>query len=298
MLLNPKYVTILSNKRKKLLPPISGTYKYVHNLKTEETQLGYILKTANARELISKLPSPTNIKRNINLIPDIPIGFLLSTTEKLPEHISEQIENSENRKNFTNKSLLGLCTSGRGMPVKIFLHDYYMAARDPSGELFEEVAWHETVHGIEGIEMNDDGVYKRHMPWSYNLQQRMLSIDIDNNHQPDLPDDPKARAYIKYLREGTSLQKNVSEIFTRVAGIFMYEIKDTGKALTSKQDLLDLISKYENAPQHSRKERNIADFLKAWKTFSDDAQQLFMEESDNLIKRVATLYGCDTPKRY
>lgn len=271
----------------------SRTYEYIYNLETRETQLGYVLKVANARELISKLPSPENVKRNINLVPDVPIDFLLSTAEELPEHITKQIKNSENRKEFTNKSLLGLCTSGRGMPVKIFLHDHFMMARDPSGELFEEVIWHETVHGIEGIEMHNDGVYKRYMPWSYKLQQEMLSIDLENEHKLDLPDDPKSRSSIKYLRGGTSLQENASEIFARLAVIFMYEIKETGRALISAQDLLESLSVDDNSTPRSRKESNISDFLWAWKTFSEEAQQLFVKESDDLIKRVAALYGCD-----
>ena len=275
------------------MPPISRTYEYVHDLETKDTQPGYVLKTANARDLISKLPSPQNVKRDITLVPDIPIDFLLSTTEKLPAHITKQIEQSENRKKFTNKSLLGLCTSGRGMPVEIFLHDHFMTARDPSGELFEEVAWHETVHGIEGIEINNDGVYKRHMPWSYKLQQTMLSIDAENEHEPDLPSDSKGRSYIKYLRDGTSLQENVSEVFARLAVMFMYEIKETGIALTSTQDLRDFFSRHGAPTRRSRKEINISDFLRVWKTFSEEAQQLFVEEHDNLIKRIAVLYGCD-----
>lgn len=282
-----------------LLSPISKTYEYVHSLETRDTQPDYILKTANARELISTLPSPKNVKRNINLIPDVPIDILLSITEELPEHIKEQIEHSENRKKFTNRSLLGLCTSGRGMPVEIFLHDHCMMARDPSGELFEEVVWHETVHGIEGIEMNNEREYVRYMPWSFKLQQDMLSIDIENEHEPNLADDPKGVSYVKYLRSGTSLQQNVSEIFSRVAAIFMYEIKETGRALTSAQDLLDVISEYdvvsgyEDFTQQTRKESNISDFLRARKTFSKEAQKLLEKESDNLIKRVSALYGCE-----
>lgn len=272
----------------------SRTYDYVHNLETQDAQPDYVLKIANARDLISKLPSPKNVTRNINLVPDTQINILLSTTEELPEHITEQIENSENRRKFTNRSLLGLCTSGRGMPVEIFLHDHFMTARDPSGELFEEVAWHETVHGIEGIEINREGEHVRYMPWSYKLQQQMLSIDVENEHEPDLPDDPKLRSHVKYLRGGTSLQQNVSETFTRLAVIFMYEIKETGRALTSTQDLLEPILKFENPTQHSRKESNISDFLRVWKTFSEESQQLFVKESDGLIKRIAALYGCDT----
>ena len=275
------------------MPSRSRTYDYVHSLEIQKTQPSYVLKTANARELISQLPSPQNLKRNISLVPDIPIDLMISTAEDLPDHITKQIENSENRKEFTNKSLLGLCTSGRGMPVEIFLHDHFMTTRDPSGNLFEEVVWHEVVHGIEGIEINSEGVYDRYMPWSYKLQQTMLSIDIENEHKLELPDDPKARSSIQYLRGGTSLQENASEVFARLAVVFMYEIKETGRALTSAQDLLESLLRYDASTPRSRKESNISDSLWALKTFSEEAQQLFVQESDNLIKRVAALYGCD-----
>ncbi len=271
----------------------SRTYEYVHDLETKDARSGYVLKTANARELISHLPCPQNVERNYTHVPDIPIDFLLSTTGHLPEHIAKQIENSENRRKFTNRSLLGLCTSGRGMPVEIFLHDFAMGTRDPSGGLFEEVIWHETVHGIEGIEIDNEGVYQRYMPWSYKLQQTMQSIDLENDHEPDLPDEARARSYIKYLRDGTSLQDNVSEVFARLAVIFMYEIKDTGKALASAQDLYDVFSRHDNLTRRSRKEINMLDSLRALETFSDEAQQLFLKENDTLVRRIAMLYGCD-----
>lgn len=261
----------------------------------QSTEENYVLKTANARELIGNLPAPQNLKRNIDLVPDIQINFLLSTTKELPKHIVAQIEASENKKEFTNKSLLGLCTSGRGMPVEIFLHEHVITARDPSGELFEEVVWHETVHGIEGIEINAEGEYKRQMPWSYKLQRIMLSIDRESEHKPNFPNDPREKAYIQYLRNGTSLQENVSEVFARLAAIFMYEIKETGVALTTTEALFELLSNQSISRRGTRKERNIFDFQRTWETFSKEAQQFFIKENDHLIRRIAKLYGCDLP---
>lgn len=279
--------------KEKNLSPRSGTYDYIYGLAAHETEADYVVKIACARELISRLPSPSNVQRNLESVPDIQIRLLLSTSKNLPRYITRQIEQSENKGYFTHKNLLGLCTSGRGLPVEIFLHDHVMMEFDPSGEIFEEVAWHEIVHGIEGIEHDAGGVVKRHMPWSYVLQQTMLDIDAQNGHVPDLPDDPKASAYINYLRSGTSLQDNVSEIFARVAVIFMYHIKETGMALTSMDDFLSLTSEFEVARNSSRKHSNISDFMHSWLTFSDESRQLFVRDLDTVIKNSAKLYGCD-----
>lgn len=271
----------------------SRTYEYIRDLETDDEYPGYVVKTADARTLIAQLPSPRNIKRDLDCVPSVPIRLLLSTSERLPRHIVTEIERSENKGNFTHKSLLGLCTSGRGLPVEIFLHDHFMNISDPSGELFEEVTWHETVHGIEGIERDDRGVLRRENPWSYELQQEMLAVDARNGHTPDFSDAEKPRADMHYLRVGTSLQDNVSELFARGAVIFMYEVKETGTALTSWEDLMRLIMTENYTTKRSRKSSNISDFLGAWGTFSDEAKELFFEEADNFVKRAAQLYGCD-----
>ncbi|MEM8833231.1 MAG: hypothetical protein AAGB32_01705, partial [Pseudomonadota bacterium] len=178
----------------------SATFEYLSGLETQEAQPNYVLKTANARELVSRLPAPKNVSRNIGLVPDVQIAFLLSTSEELPEHIVQQIVSSEDKKNFTKTTTAGLCTSGRGMPVEIFLHEHLMMTFDPSGELLEEVAWHEAVHGLEGIKLDGGGKVTRKEPWSYRLQQRMLAIDEENEHVPNLPKDAKKQAHINYLR--------------------------------------------------------------------------------------------------
>ncbi len=276
---------------------VSKTYEYVNDLEVKDRHKNYVLKTARAREIVSNLPHPENVVRDIETVPDVDVDLLISTTDDLPDMIKRQIKTSENKNKFTKKSLLGLCMSGRGMPVEIFLHEHPMISRDPSGELFEEVVWHELVHGLEGVEMNKDGSFRRHMPWSYKLQQTMLSIDEQNDHDADMFADERVRPHISYLRSGTTLQENVSEVFARLAVIYMYEIKDTGLALTSAEDLFNLFSRHETAKRGTRKEINIFDSLRALRTFSEEAQQLFIQESDELVTHIARLYGCNTNKQ-
>jgi len=113
----------------------------------------------------------------------------------------------------------------------------------------------------------------------------MLAIDAEHGHVPAPLDDNFLRAYVEYLREGTDLQEHVSEVFARVAVTFMYEIKETGMALTSAKEFFKLISK--DTSERTRKNSNISDFLIASETFSEDANLLFAEQTDALIKNVA-----------
>jgi len=275
---------------------LSNVAKYISQLPVNEERDDHIVKIANARELIEQLPSPQNVRRKLDLVPDIDIAFALSTSPELPQYVAEQIEQSVHRNEFTKTSLLGLCTSGRGMPPEIFLHDHFMTASDPSGELLEEVTWHETVHGIEGIKKNAKGKLKRKEPWSYWLQQSMLAIDEENKHTPKMSEDAGLRAYTQYLRSGTVLQQNVSELFARVAVTYMYEIKETGQAIESFSEFFKLAVtaiRDENLNSLSRKEHNLIDFIGAWGTFSFEARAHLSNHGDNLIKRVAELYGCE-----
>lgn len=272
----------------------SKTFKYIDSLVVQDVGHDFVVKTANSREIVSCLPSPSNLKRNLDHVPEVDVRLILSTSERLPDHISRRIATSENKGFFTHKSLLGLCTSGRGVPVEIFLHDHVLMISDPSGEVFEEVAWHELVHGIEGIECDVHGHLTRQTPWSYRLQQAMLEIDEENGHVPILPDHDRKSAHSLYLRHGTSLQDHVSEMFARIAVIFMYHIKETGGAFRSGEDLFKITSLYSSGnTRNSRKHNNISDFLNVWGTFSEEAQLFFTEELDNVIKNTARLYGCD-----
>lgn len=270
---------------------ILPTAEYIRDLPVDSEHADYIVKIANARDLIANLPAPANVNRDLSLVPPVNIIFTLSTSPELPAHVLKKIVAPGDKTIFGNKGMLGLCTSGRGMPVKIFLHEHFLTASDPSGELLEEVAFHETIHGIEGIEQKSDGSLKRHSPWSYELQQQMLEIDEKNGHIPDFHQDLFVKAYTKYLRSGTGLQQNVSELFARVAVVNMYQIKETGQALNSFSEFFRMALKLNLSDKITRKEYNLIDFMGARGTFSEEAQTKLFEEGDNMIRRIAQLYG-------
>lgn len=277
-----------------VLSLLSKTYQYVYAIETHEVFDRYIVKIANSRELIAQLPEPQNVQRNLDLIPDVPVRLLLSTCAALPLCIEKKIDESENRGYFTSKSLLGLCLSGRGVPLEIFLHDHVIMSSDPKGEVFQEVLWHELVHGLEGVFIDHNGLVMRHSPWSYELQQSMLSLDKKYGHVPKLSDDLKARSKSHYLRVGTSLQDNVSEIFARIAVIFMFEIQDSGKALTCGEEFLFLTARFKDeGGKLSRKDANISDFFDAFSSYSEAAQELFISELDTVFQSILALYGCE-----
>lgn len=278
---------------------MSDTYQYIDSLDVQEEGDDFVLKTANAREFIDSLPSPTGVTRNMNLVPDVAVDFVLSTSLKLPEQISEKVAQSKNKENFTDDTLLGLAMSGRGLPVKIFLHDLSLKKYDPSGDLFQEIAWHEFVHATEGIKYNGNQGYERETPWSYILQQEMLDMDQQNNHKPVLFNSGKSGKdfhLMNYLRAGTSLQDNVSEMFGYSAAIFMDEVKETGKTLTSVFDILDILDIYNAAAQDedwSRKQMNAYVVSHTFESFSDDAKYHFIKNDEKFMKNIATLYGCE-----
>ncbi len=252
-----------------------------------------MIKLAGARELIGLLPSPSNTQRNLALVPDIQIAFALSTSPRLPRYVAERIAQSHDSKSFKDTSLLGLCSSGRGMPVEIFLHDHFMMAIDPSGEIFEEVTWHETVHGIEGIELDQSGKYIRKTPWSYELQQEMLRIDASIGHIPALPNNPDFAAYVNYLRRGTSLQQNVSEVFARVAVMFMYEIKENKTAPVIPSGFAQMMKRIKNSGLTSQQASNLDDFAMAYETFSQASKSILIKNMQEMLNRIAQLYGCE-----
>ena len=275
---------------------MSKTYEYISELAVQEEGKGYLLKTANARDFVDTLPSPVGVKRNMELVPDIAIDFLLSTSPKLPKEIAKSVSRSKNKENFTDEHLLGLAMSGRGMPVKIFMHDVLLKKYDPSGDLFQEISWHEFVHATEGIEANDDGEYKRTTPWSYNLQQEMLDIDQQNKHKPVFLNSEKSdKDYqlMNYLRGGTSLQDNVSEMFGYSAAVFMEEVKETGKTLTSILDILNIYNVAVQEENWSRKQTNACVVYHTFESFSDKAKYRFLEEDKKFMSNIATLYGCE-----
>lgn len=274
---------------------LSKTAEYIRALPVEDCHDDFIVKIANARDLIANLPSPNNLNRDLSRIPPVNIAFTLSTSSKLPDYVASKIVDPDDQKIFSDEGLLGLCMSGRGMPVEIFLHEHFLIATDPSGEMLEEVAFHEVMHGIEGIEQDQRGRLHRYSPWSYELQQRMLEMDRESGHKPSFHENPVLKVYEEYLRSGTGLQQNVSEIFARVAVANMYEIKETGQAFTSFSQFLKRALKKVEADKLSRKEWNMLDFITGFNTYSADAQNHLIMEGDNMIGRVAELYGYESP---
>lgn len=271
----------------------SKTYDYINGLEVVEQHDDHVVKIANAQDLIAKLPSPKNLERNMDLVPSVLVTLTLSNSSQLPEHIFRAVSKSENNGFFTDKSLLGLCMSGRGLPLEVFLHDYFMMNYDPSGEIFEEVIWHEIVHGIEGVYIDGLGKVRRKTPWSYEVQQHMLMLDEQSGHEVDWPSCQKEYAYVRYMRSGTSLQDNVSEVFARAAVIYMYQIKETGMAPLCSEEFFLFIENFNGSKNaSSRKESNIYDFISAWRSYSDESRAFFTREFDNAFLKISELYGC------
>ena len=265
----------------------SPLYNYMQGIEGNDTQLGYIIKTVNVRELIAQLPTPANMNRNLSTVPDVKAQFILSSTSKLPRFIQDKVNASNNPDIGNEHSLAGLCMSGRSLPVEIFLHQCKMMEDDPSGELFDEVCGHEVVHGIEGISTDDNGQIVRKEPWSYKLQQAMLEIDKAVGHTPSY----QHPALDRYLREGLDLQDNVSELFARAAEIFQYKIKSTGLAPDPQQDPMWMMNATEPDNLDSRETVNTIELLVAFQTFSTPAQRIFVENSIEMHQQILNLWG-------
>jgi len=137
-----------------------------------------ITKIISSAAAIMTLPTPVNTARSPDLIVDAPLTIILPTSDKIPENVETTLRKSKQQELFNNSgyAVLGLCMSGRGYPVKMFLHRELMDEIDPTGAEFENVFWHETLHGIEGVEASASGGFQRNMPWSYQLQQHMQEI--------------------------------------------------------------------------------------------------------------------------
>lgn len=246
-----------------------------------------------ARDMIMCLPSPTNAERDATLIPDVPVILILSTTPRLPQKVQTLVQASEDRVIFGDNELAGLCLNGRGMPPEIFLHQHLMQRLDKSGALFDEVAWHELVHGIEGIVPDGTGGWTRETPWSYTLQQQMIEIDRSCSHKGDMnTSEEKSRVFFRYLREGTELQQNVSEIFARASAYFMLRIGKDGYALMPNDMDAFIYPAKKTGKERDRISGNLLDLFCGLATYSEDAQGAFFYSMPEMIARISTLYGC------
>ncbi len=252
----------------------------------------YVRKTASARDFVVCLQTPENYERDMAFVPDVPVELYLSTTGRLPKFVRDIVKKSKDRAIFGDNSLAGLCMNGRGMPIRIFLHDVLMHKIDPSGKYFEEIFWHEYVHGAEGIVQNEQGTWVRKKPWSYSLQQRMLDTDRTERFNPfdGFKGTRKLRTLLQYLREGTELQENVSEIFARAACAYMVNVRDTKVA----PDLGDFsILAPGSVPDFSTPlNRNAREFFEGAARYSPSSQKILMDELPMMMTHVHAMYGC------
>lgn len=273
---------------------MSNLYRFIQELEIEKSHSDYVVKFIRARDLIHCLQAPSNVRRDLALVPDIDMKLYISLDGSQPEFIRDRIAASEARRIFGDDSLLGLCMSGRGASPEIFLNPVVMHKIDPSGALFDEITWHEYMHAGEGFIDSPEGIV-REVPWSYRLQKLMLKIDAETDrHDTGLQEYPdEIRDYITYLREGTSLQENVSEIFARVGVLFYNNVRETGYALQPGDVVFFNPAGAEMSwDVKNRKTYNLTDLFQALATYSPDAQKVFWHFLPEAIKNVNILYGC------
>lgn len=271
---------------------MSLLYDFVKNLPVIEQGEGYVNKTARARDLIKRLPSPKNVSRDLDIVPDISVLLCLSTTPQLPAFLKKVIEDSQDKEIFNDEHLAGLYMNGHDYPPYIFLHEIMMQKMDSSGLLFEQVFWHEYLHAVEGIHEVRPRVFEYKVPWSSRLQGQMLEIDKKAGHQPSYDGMTALRRdFTRYMREGTALQKNASEVFARVGVLFWLKICETKEAAlpydfinligdSGKQSLVDI-----------ERNRNASELGMAVETFCDGSKDLLFAAMPRMIAQTAHLYG-------
>lgn len=272
---------------------MSKLSEYVDQLPVAEDLGDGIVKIANLRQFVMCLPTPENCERDETLIPDLDMKLILSVSLTLPRYISEKIQKSPDKIIFDDISLGGLCVSGRGLPIEIFLHSFLLN-KDPKGELFDEIAWHETVHAIEGIYLDEDGEYKReNTPWSYVLQQNMIDKDSEKKFQRFMistEKDPVIIRRLLYLKHGTDLQENVSEIFARVAVLCMKNIRDKGQAID--RDGKNFLEREINGLNFTSRDADARNIQTTLRHFRAAARDVLWQNADEMVERANLLYGC------
>lgn len=274
---------------------MNQTYAFIKSLPSQHEAEDFITKKSDARTLISTLPTPPNMKRTFEHIPAAPVTLHLSTTTALPNFISKTVAQSQERDFFQDDTLGGLCLNGRHLPIEIFLHTTHLQNLDPTGALSEEILWHELVHGLEGTQESTSGNFIREKPMSYRLQQAMLLTDRYNQHAPDYTQgSDMMHDFERYMRKGTALQKNVSEIFARIATLYLLHMREN----VPIDNPIDLIKGGMDIPDdpftpEARKPSALTDLFTGLATFSEPAQDLFWRAYPSLVGQAAALYGCD-----
>src|SRR5262249_46901941 len=124
---------------------MSKLVDYIGSSPTVDETKDSITKRISSAAAIMCLPSPGNWPGKPDLIADVPVELVLSTTDKMPASIRDLIQTSESRVMLEGHHLWGLCISGLGYPVKLFLHQAAIDRFDPGGARFEDYFFHEYV---------------------------------------------------------------------------------------------------------------------------------------------------------
>ena len=88
------------------------------------------------------------------------------------------------------------------------------------------------------------------------------------------------------------MQENVSEVFARLAVIFMLKIRNTGLA-PDPQKAPQWMFRSSQTDETSRETYNVGDLALAFNTFSPQAQAVFTRCSEAIHQKIAALYGCE-----
>ncbi|MFA5040649.1 MAG: hypothetical protein WC464_03330 [Bdellovibrionales bacterium] len=295
----------------------SSLYEYIDEAPSCEVGSDYVVKSVNAAKAIMSLPNPKGIGRAASRIPDIPIKVILSTTPQVPEHIIDILKTSK-CKNFLlsgckcsflgwlwpsrfSNSLYGLCLNGRGMPPKIFVHREYIDGRPNAEELFEEVFWHETVHGAEGIVKRGHRFRRMPEPWSFRVQNLLLKLDEETNDSCMrlLSQRPINLELYDYMRCGLDVQGNVSELFADVAVLMLRHIRNGGELPRTPKAVHELFAKdVGNGELPSQKQPWEVQRIKAsFILHGSHAREMMWYFFPEMLNRTALMYGCNPPLR-
>jgi len=208
-----------------------------------------VTKIISSRAAIMSLPSPQNVARLSSTIVDIPITLILSTSGKTPQPIRDLTEASEIRDLLVDADniLLGLCLSGRRLPIEMYLHKGLFDTKYASDDvMLENIFWHELLHGFEGVYVTPDGEVRRKTPWSFQLQKRMQQLEALSGNPYDASHlkNPQSALLLGYLHKGADLQDNVSELFARVGVLMLRHIRDEGLMPQTPKQVYDMLGGY------------------------------------------------------
>jgi len=264
-----------------------------------------VTKVIGSADAVMALPSPNNVARSRGNIVDVPVTLILSKSEKTPQHIVDLI-NASNSQEFLadpDNILLGLCLSGRGYPLDMYLHKGLFDNRYSSDDaMLENIFWHEFLHGFEGIYVTPSGDIQRKTPWSFLFQKRMQQLDALSGHPFDGSqyENRAFTSFVDYLHHGTDLQNNVSELFARVGVLMLHHIRAGGNVPQTNREAYALLDSYgltADLPKPTKQSvMEAADIWLAVVTHGQNAQISFWRHAPKMISRAARLYGCDSVK--